>query len=284
MGELSNYYNDLKSAESPVSSPVVLRDVNVPAVAAAWRNRAAANAEKLRDDCKKHLIVDVYCKILPLSDDFKAGHHGQMCNDIDCMLAKNGMTATQYLTSCFESTKAPFVEYLIRSTDLIGKAYMENEMKKLNDAAEKNEKIDDPDDTSIEDQEASDALVDITNDTEYETFIDALRKKTIDKIVRDVSDIIDDKKDDSKMQFNSESAVAAGLDYFQKALWTEDKQIPADVQEEMIGLAIREATLREIDLCFNRAMPFNEFASTLRYGKGILINEAAAETFKTRLA
>ena len=283
MGELSNFYNDLKTSNMPVDTNTPVFDVSIPSVAASWRNKACLKAEKLKDDCRKHIILDIYCKILPLDDDFKCGHHGMMCKDVDCMLAKNNMTPTQYLKSCYESTNAPFVEYLIRSTDMIGQAYMEAEMEKLKNAKENNEKIEDPKDVSIDDQETSDALIDVTQDTEYGSFIDALKKKTIDKIVKDVSDIIDDNKDMANMQFNSESAVRTGLDYFQKSLWTEDKEIPANIQEEMIGMAIREATMREIDLCFNRASSFNEFASTIRYGKGIIVNEDSANEIKSRL-
>ena len=283
MGELSNYYTSLKAGTN-VEQPVAqLHDVSIPSVAASWKSKAAILADKLADNCRKHLILDIYCKILPVDDDYKIGHQGQMCQDVDCMLAKKGMTPTQYLTSCFESTKAPFVEYLLRSTGMIGQTYLEAENAELTKAKADNQKLEDPKTPSMEDEETSDALVDITNDTEYDAFVDALKKKTIDKIVRDVSDIIDDKKDNADMQFNSESAVRAGLDYFQKALWQEDKKLPDDIQEEMIGMAIREATLREIDLAFNQASSFTEYASAIRYGKGILINEAAVNGFKARL-
>jgi hypothetical protein len=232
------------------------------------------------------MLVDVYCKIIPLDDEYVAGHHGQMQADVDGMLASKGMTASQYLTSCYESTKAPLVEFILRSTDLIGRQYMEEADATLKDAQENEINIPEPKDIDPEDKKIEDQIVDIKEDPEYETFIDKLKKKTIDKIVNDVSKIINDKKEEKKMTFDTasessmESVVTIGMDYLQKKLWENSQDLTESQQEEMIGLAIREATLNEMDLVFNMGGSINEYATRIRFGRGYVINESAVTVLK----
>ena len=65
------------------------------------------------------------------------------------------------------------------------------------------------------------------NDTEYETFIDKLKEKTINKIVTDVSKIITNKKEEKDMVFDpkpeavSESYMSVSMDYIQNKLMKE---------------------------------------------------------------
>ena len=173
--------------------------------AAMWRNKAAKEADCLRDKCYKHLILDVYCKILPLDDDYVAGHHGQMSSDVDAMLAGKGITPTQYLTSCYEATKSPFVNWLLRSGNHAAQQYMEDAEAELKDGQEKGIDLPEPKPASVEDEDVKQQLVDVKSDTEYETFIDKLKQKTVDKIVDDVSKIIADKKEEQGMTFDIKS-------------------------------------------------------------------------------
>ena len=79
----------------------------------------------------------------------------------------------------------------------------------------------------------------------------------------------------------TESTVSVAMDYINQKLWKENVELTPSAQEEMIGLAIRESTLNQIDLVFNQ--PFSElkqFSSKIRYGKGVLINESAVTYFK----
>jgi len=256
----------------------------------AYRHKAAKCRDNLKDKCCKHILLDIYCKIIPLDKDYVDGHQGQMTSDIDAMLDKKGMNATQYLMSCSEATKAPLLEFILRSADNIGKTYMEEAEEELKQAQENDIPVAEPKEAETTDEEVSGQLVDIKNDMEYETFIDVLKKKTIDKIVADVSEIINNKKEEQDMTFNTEppvdqevaqeSAVAVGMNYLNKHLMKENKTLTHKQQEEMIGLAIREATLHQFDVVFNqKAGEFKEFVSMIRYNKGVLINESVISKF-----
>lgn len=297
--DLNQLYDDLQSGLNKRSETSPMMNVgNGPSPigiehpgASAWRAMASKECEKLKDDCRKHIILDIYCKILPLDDDFKDENMGQMAGDVNSMLAAKNMSATQYLTSASEQTKSPLVEYVLRMTDLIGKQFMENANETLEDAQEKGLEIPAPEAPTTDDEEVSGQLVDIKNDVSYQTFVDELKKKTVNKIVDDVSKIINDKKEENELAFDpkpnvedqeavTESAVSVGLNYIQSRFMKESVEISASAYEDMIGLAMREAALNQIDLVFN--IPdgkFNNFATTVRLGHGAVINESAIDAF-----
>ena len=274
---LMQFYNDLKSANAPAEDPnSILVNVTGPA-GAQWRMKAAKHADCLRDKCCKHLIADIYCKILPLDDDYKCGHMGMMKQDIDNMLDNKGLSATQYLKSCSESTGSPFVKYLLDATNTIASEYMKECDAKLKAAQENNERILEAEEPELESEEISGALNDITEDDEYKMFIEKLRKKTADTIVNDISDVINKSKIDGSLQYDpkSESAVQMCADAITKKLWKEDVNKNGEKTEEILGLAIRESSLREIDKSFNVASPFNEFRTAVGFNKGNVITESA---------
>ena len=73
---------------------------------------------------------------------------------------------------------------------------MEEAKEELKDAQENGEDVVAPTTPDPEtDDEIQNQLVDIKDDTEYDSFVDTLKKKTIDKIVSDVTKIINDKKE-----------------------------------------------------------------------------------------
>lgn len=279
---LSNFYDDLKkeiSAPTPATYNVGTSGMNFDAQ--QWKNKVMNHCHGLKDKCRKHLLVDMYCKIIPLDKEYVDGHMGQMNQDIDSMLAAKGMTPTQYFTSCFESTHAPFVKFLIESTEMIGKQYMEAEEAELKDAQENNIELSDPAEPSTDDEEIDSQLVDIKSDTEYEDFVEKLKKKTINKIVDDVSKIIAGEKEEKNMTFDpvEESAVITAMNYIQKNVKLESTN--ADTTEQMLGLAIRESVLHEFDNVFN--LPgklFNEYSTRVRLGRGYVINESALNEIK----
>lgn len=295
-GSLSNFYDELKdelkkndSSSYPNMMKVGVGNVglNHPG-AIRWRNIAAKECDKLKDNCRKHILLDIYCKIIPLDDDYVQGNMGKMKSDIDAMLASKGMTATQYITSGYDQTKAPLLEYILRSTDMIGRQFMEESDKTLKDAQEKGIEVPEPIAPTEDDKDIENQLVDIKDDNEYSSFINKLKEKTINKIVKDVSDIINDKKEEKKMTFDPkpiadeeaemESTVSIALNYLNQKLMTEsiDEGITPSIQEEILGYAIREATLNQMDLVFNqKGSDFKSFASAIRYGKGALVNESA---------
>lgn len=299
---LTNFYDNLKTqlnsdkGDSSPAMPVATMGspvVQMP-IPAMMHHKMMKHCDKLKDDCRKHILLDMYVKILPVDDDFKCGHMGMMKNDIDCMLKNKGMTATQYMTSCSEATHAPLLEYLMRATDMIGSQYLREAEAEAEDAAKNGAANVEPKEPSVNDAEVQDQLVDIKKDSEYETFIDKLKEKTINKIVKDVSDLISDKKEEKKMTFDpkddatpnaavnpnpeapvAESAVSVGLDYIQKQLVKNNIQLSESAKDDVLALAIREATLNQLDVVFNqKSGQFNEFASRIRWGKGVLINES----------
>lgn len=291
---LTNFYDDLKnriSEPSVLNRPINVGNGGMTPAATAWRNKAVMNAEKLKEGCRKQILLDIYCKILPLDSDYIDRNQGVMKQDIDNMLDQKGMTATQYFKSCSEKTKAPLVEYVLWSTDKIGQKYMEEADETLKKAQEDGINIPEPKEIDDQDEDVQDQLVDIKNDMEYDSFIDILKKKTIDKIVADVSKIINDRKEVNNMTFDTdkpldqeiaqESAVAVGMNYLQKRLWNENTSLTEKQEEMMIGMAIREAALHQFDVVFNQpGSVFREFVSSIRFNKGIVINESAVDQIK----
>lgn len=315
-GDLMKFYDDLKNQlnSNPAGTPPegMIR-VGTPTTtglptpgAQAFKQKASIECDKLKDKCCKHLILDIYCKVLPLDSEFVLGNRGMLSSDVDGMLASKGMTASQYLTSCSEKTKAPLLEFVLRSVDNIGKVFMKEAKEKLKDAQEQEIDVPAPEAPDPEENEdVASQLVDVKKDTEYENFIDKLKEKTIKKIVSDVSKIISDKKEEKDMTFDPqpdavgagdagtegvpaegdeapalESTTSVAIDFLQAKLLSEGVQIDASAQENMIGMAIREATLNEINACFRQPdTDLRPFTTRVRMGRGYVINESTAAAF-----
>jgi hypothetical protein len=287
--DLTTFYDDLKSRHDEDNTQPTFNTVpvNTPMAVNKWKHHAHQQADKLVDDCRKHLLVDIYCKIIPIDDDYVDGHHRDMCHDVDAMLKAKGMTPTQYFKSCSQTTnKAPLVEFVLWSTDQIGKSFYEKQEEKLKDAQEKDIEIPEEDAPNIdEDEDVNNQLIDVKNDPEYTTFIDKLKEKTVNKIVSDISKIINDKKEEKKMAFEPkdeaemESATSVSFDYLQKHMMKESVDC-SSMTEDMLGYAIRESTLNMIDQVFRQ--PYSDlksFSSRIHLNKGTVINESAVNYF-----
>jgi hypothetical protein len=282
---LTDLYADLKK---DVENPIIKKPMLMPDES-SWRNKTNIECDKLKDACYKRILLDIYAKVVPLDSSYVAGNMGVMKDDIDSFLQSKNMSATEYLKSCRESTKAPLLEFVIRSCNNIGKAFMEEAEETLKDAKANNINaplpMADPDTEEINNQ-----LVDVQNDDEYETFVDKLKKKTIDKIVDDVSTIINKKKEVDDLSFNPkstidsapefESVISVAIDHIAYQLMKENIDITEDLYDDMIGLAIREATLNLIDRTFKQPMSdIKTFSSKIMYNKGSLINESGMISF-----
>ena len=136
----------------------------------------------------------------------------------------------------------------------------------------------------LSDENVDSQIVPIKDDMEYESFMQTLKKKTIDKIVKDVSSIINSKKEEKDMEFDSdnsnsednpelkESAVFEAMNRINNILLKENRTMDTD---SILGVAIREATLNELDRVFNQSSGnFKEYASNLRFNKGYIITES----------
>lgn len=288
MGDLKTFYDDLKSEKNRLdrgNAPVVhTNPINTRLGALEWRKKATDVAQDLSNDCAKHIICDIYCKILPFDDDYKCGHQGMIKQDVDDMLASKGMTGTQYLQSCANATGAPTCEYVLNMTNLIGKQFLEEANDDLKEANDKNIDIPSPTKPDVEtDQQIQTQLIDIQEDPNYSTFIDKLKKKTVDKIVSDVSKLITDKKHDKDMAFDPktsedaamESVTAIALNSIQQVFMKES--VNSDpVFEDILGLAIRESTLNMMNECFKQSQTdMKSFKSRMRFGNGVVITESA---------
>lgn len=242
----------------------------------AYRQDISTDVDNFKEKCAKHILLDIYIKVLPFDDDYCKNNRGLMVNDLDKYLAAKNTSGLQYLKSSQDATKAPLLEFIIRSIDNIGTEYYESandELKKNNDDG-----IDVPpepipdDEDSIEDQ-----LVDIKKDSEYEDFIDKLKKKTINKIVTDISELLKDKKEEKDMAFNiktESTSFTVAMEYITE--WCMKNKNDANSSDAAIGLAIRESVLNDFDTIFKqRPISLNEYATRLRFGKGLIINESA---------
>lgn len=290
--DLTKFYDDLKSELDNGRSPVAAGPaLSTPTGELSWRTKANQASQKLSDDCRKHILLDIYCKVIPLDADYVQNNMGVLKGDIDNMLAGKGMTATQYFKSCSDATKAPLVEFVIRTTNNIGKQFLEEANEDLKDAKDNNIDVPAPDAPDIdEDENVTNQLVDIKDDPEYQTFIDILKEKTIKKIVKDVSEIINDKKEDNAMAFDpkpvservemTESTTSVALQYLQKKMITEGVDISGELLDDMMGMAIRESTLNMIDSMFKLpGSDFKSYNSRIKFNKGIVVNESAANYF-----
>ena len=114
MSRLTQIYEELK-AEINLNPSPASNFMNVQSVgnlkhspgALSWRNMAAKEAEKLSEACAKRILLDNYCKIIPLDSDFICSNKSLMKSDVNSFLANKGINATQYFKSCHEKTKAP---------------------------------------------------------------------------------------------------------------------------------------------------------------------------------
>ena len=296
---LSQFYDDLKSRMDEPSRPSdkLTRIQSNPvggldgSTAGAWRMKAVKCRDKMVDDCRKHIIVDIYCHTCPLDQDYIDGNMGQMKQDVDKMLGGKDMSATQYLTSAYEKTKAPLLEYLLWSTEAIGRQFMEAADEKLKDVTDKAIDLPDPETPNADDPEVEQQLVDIKKDSEYENFMDQLKAKTVKKIVSDVSKLITDKKEEQSMEFNpaasqeklaneddavEESVFGVCMDYLVRGIGPMMESV--EDQDELMGLSIREATLNEMDRCFEmEGSSLLHSRRRINMGKGYIVNESACK-------
>lgn len=298
--KLADFYNQLKSklAEEDGPAPRTIGSQIPPehdVHGDRFHHMMMKQRDKLQDGCFKHILLDMYCKILPLDKDYVAGHMGQMSSDVDCMLKAKGMTPTQYITSASKGVGgSKLLEFVIKSVNNACQQFVEDATAEVADKQARGMDVPIPeapaDPTS--DPDVNHQLVDVTKDSQYTDFIETLKKKTINKIVSDVSKIITDKKEDSSMAFNTkpiadlkeetETTTSIGLDYLQAKLMQENIDT-SSMTEALLGMAIRESTLHQFDVVFRQpGMSFQEFASAIRYNRGMIINEAAVQQIASK--
>lgn len=305
-----------------------------------WHKHLNHECDRLKDHCCKHILLDIYCKIIPLDNDYVRTHTRQMQGDINNFLNDKGMDGYQYITSCKEKTNAPLLEYILRSTDNVGKRYVEE----VNEEDMENKKhgvsLPPKEAEADDDDDVDDEIIDVKNDAEYKSFVNTLKKKTMNKIVDDVSTLINNKKDEKNMKFDpqkgavrkfpksssdpgvkfhaktpdelpeednnakpdkneqddsdyrytpehtkmtlqkirqlTESPLSVCMNWANLQLIKEGIEYTPTLNEELIGLSIREATLNQIDTVFNQpSATLSNFAYKIKSGHGSVMNESA---------
>ena len=255
-----------------------------------YRNQAATQCEELKDQCGKRILLDIYCKVLPLDSNHISGSQGDMKKDIDNFLTNKDMTSSQYLTSCGEKTKAPLIEFVLRSLDNIGKDFMKEAEDTWKDSQKAGIKppppLADPDSKKVESQ-----LLEVQKDTDYESFVNEMKQKTVNKIIKDVSDVIIDKKTEKDMtvrldktpKANMESPVVVAIDHVYNKLWKEDVDITPEIEDQIVGMSIRESTLNLLDLAFRQPeSELRQFKSRVQLGRGHVITESVITSLKKK--
>jgi len=168
----------------------------------AYRSQVTSECDKLKEACYKHLLLDIYVKVIPFDQGYADNNRGIFSGDINRALADRNMTATQYFQSAYKETKAPLLEHVIRYVDSVSSRFFEDAMEKRAEDSESG--VDTPPPET--DELATDSqLVDIQADDEYENFIDKLKRKTVSKIVSDISELIADKKEERDITFSPDT-------------------------------------------------------------------------------
>ena len=324
MSELTSMYDSLKKEiDRPAPSNLMnVGGINNSPVATQWRNMAAKEADKLTDGCAKKVLLDIYCKIVPLDNDFVKGNQGLMKQDVDSFLANKGQTAIQYFTSGCEKTKAPLLEFIVRSCNNIGRKFMEDAQETLKDAQKNNISVPPPS-ADVESLDTINQVADITGskeknpDLEYEEFIEKIKKKTIKRIIDEVSELINTKRESKKTELNLsnppstdlgtppttddtaastgseasldsmpelpklESTISIATDYLNMKLWDESSNLSEKQKEAIIGLAIRESTFNILDTVFKQPdTDLRYYRTRIKLGKGVVVNESALSYIK----
>lgn len=267
----------------------------------AVRNLLVKESENLRENCSKRILLDIYMKVLPFDDGYAAGNRGTCQSDVDAYLANKKMTGVQYFQSAYERTKAPLLEYVIRSIDDLCKAYVEEGQEKAKEAEEAG--IDPPEPAEMEEEEVDSQLVDVEKDDEYEDFIEELKKKTVNKIVDDISALIQGNQEEKDMTFDPQSAspefgesgnilrrrkrlqeykrentpIAIPMDYMSKKALTENTELGLE-DDQFFGMAIKEFTFHVLDNVFEMDGKKPEhFANKIRLGNGVIVHQESVQ-------
>ena len=282
--DLGTMYDNLKNGLNNTTKPLtipVCSDIG----ADAWKAKALKCRDELVDNCRKRIIVDLYCHILPLDKEFIDNNKGLLANDVSNLLASKGMNATQYIQSSSDNTKSPMLEYIKYMTKLIGDEYMKEADEKLKDAKDKKIDIPEPEVPDVEtNPEINDNIVDIEEYRDYDNFMDILKDKAKKQIVNDITKEIEDRQQSDEMKFDpkpvaeieeqTESVTSIALHYINKQFMKENVEITESIQDEMIGLAIRESVINMMDKTLKMEnSAFNECVTRIRSGKGIVVND-----------
>ena len=184
-----------------------------------WREKLNKHCDDYKDKFCRHILVDLYCKIIPLDHDYVCKHQHRMASDIDDFLANKKMTSYQYLTAAKENTKAPLIDFILREADRAAKQYYEACCKEMNENCKKGIKLD-PKKAKDDKKSLQEATERIRKDSEVQLSVDRLAEKTKKAVKDGVEGAIVDNKD----QYNKEN----------------DKQNKNDKNKSLINTSLKD--------------------------------------------
>ena len=314
---LTQFYNDVKkNPETAGTMSTPFTPANPTPARERYMSAIHHFADGLKNDCAKHIILHVYCHMNPLDKDYIDANKPKMAGDVDNMLASKGMTSTAYLTSCGEKTKAPVLEFVNRSLDFIAQDYIERMVAQFNEADELGIQLPPPTEApSTDDPAVKSQLGEITSDDQFDSALDKIRAQTRSQIVDNISKLIIDKKNEKEMTFSpeedntdakaaarealdkqssqqaqqqpqqqqaqqapqSESAMQVCMNFIAQHQIMENVHPDKKMQDYLMGMAIRECTLYEMDKVFAQVDRFNEapFIEAVEKGNGVVVNEVS---------
>ena len=214
-----------------------------------WREKLNKHCDSLKDKFCRHILVDMYCKIIPLDHDYVCKHQQRMANDIDDFLANKGMTSYQYLTAAKENTKAPLIDFILREADRTAKEYYERCCKKIREDKKKGiNRYAEEANTDFNTMQAY--TIGVRENPEYIEAAKLLYEKTLKNAVSDVKEIVDSKDqypDENKQDPMDSFAKQVKDKNGKEVKKTKEEKEAEDNQkaEEVIG-AIKEETKKEL--------------------------------------
>lgn len=229
------------------------------------------------DDYKNQLATDIITywrdKIDP--DDTDKNKENIQA-DIDLFLKGKDIGAYQYLKSAKENTNSPYIEMILNHIDDVVKQYKEEAEEELKQDVIVTKDIPDPEDIPEKNK-------DIKDDIETKSFIDDLRKKTINTIVSQVTKIINDSKETNNMNFSINTnekvnMIEECINWMTESALRDGKEFK--LNDDILELAIRECVMHEFDVLFKFESSNNDqFVKKIRNNKASILNESSMRKY-----
>lgn len=169
-----------------------------------WRQKLNHHCDKLKDGFCKHILVDLYCKILPLDNDYICKNQQMMSNDIDNFLARKQMNGYQYLTAAKDMTKAPLIDFIIREANRCGKRYYERTYNELSSNRSNGIELD-PKEPKLDWDSLQKLTVFVREDAEYVDAVNKTKEKNTEETVNAINkqtDEYDEAELDNEEQYD----------------------------------------------------------------------------------
>ena len=266
--DLMSVYNNLKREEDEQVEIVNQPRMNPNAqLDPGMRREIDKMGDQHREHVCKRILLDIYCRIIPLDKSYIDGHRGELQGDIQKFLDKKGTTALQYIVDSRNKTSAPLMDYLTTAANNSKQEFVQTTTEEMNRDLKETGKL--PTlravgpDFSIENE-----LEDIKDDPEYQAFVSKLKEKTSETVVKDVTNVLEKEAQGKDLKFNpttEDSIIEQSMRFMNVKLIQENVDVNKEIEEKMIGYAIRESTLNTIDKVFNHP-PRSKGSISLNHG------------------